>query len=221
MTQKIIICGFPHSGTSILKSIICHCDDVKEIYNETITIHEETDKPFILCKYPFTMDTFFSHEYEDYIKIFIIRNPLFVFSSLNKRFNYTIPDNHSINQYIKTIQLFVKYKNHKNVYTIKYEDMFENNYQEIKNILERIGIQYTDDIFDNSKYTNVHYTYAELVSTKPKPIEHATYRTWQINQPFISNNDINHIDLSENQKQELMHDDILHIYPDICKYFEK
>ena len=86
--QKILICGFPHCGTSILKSIIGHCDDVEEIYNETHKICKDTKKQFILAKCPFTLDSFFNKECEDYIKIFIIRNPLFVFSSLNKRFKY-------------------------------------------------------------------------------------------------------------------------------------
>ena len=64
MTKKIIIIGFPHCGTSILKSIIGHIDDVEEIYNETNIIKEiQTDKKFILCKFPFAYNNFFSKEY--------------------------------------------------------------------------------------------------------------------------------------------------------------
>ena len=47
MTQKIIIFGFPHTGTSILKSIIGHCENVEEIINESITISKITKKDFI------------------------------------------------------------------------------------------------------------------------------------------------------------------------------
>jgi len=42
MTQKIIICGFPHSGTTILKSIMGHIDEIDEIYEETQKINKET-----------------------------------------------------------------------------------------------------------------------------------------------------------------------------------
>ena len=85
--KKILICGFPHCGTTILKSIIGHCEDVLEIVDETMKINNKSsDKPFIICKWPFAKDVFFNKPYEDYIKIFIIRNPLYVFSSLNKRF---------------------------------------------------------------------------------------------------------------------------------------
>tara|TARA_A100001015_G_C14740200_1_gene613360 strand:+ start:93 stop:341 length:249 start_codon:yes stop_codon:yes gene_type:complete len=71
MNQKIIIFGFPHCGTTILKSIIGHIEDVYEIYKETKLINISTTKQFILCKYPFTLDEFFDEKYKDYIKIFI------------------------------------------------------------------------------------------------------------------------------------------------------
>ena len=32
---KILICGFPHCGTTILKCIIGHINDVEEIIDET------------------------------------------------------------------------------------------------------------------------------------------------------------------------------------------
>ena len=85
----------------------------------------------MLCKYPYTIDEFFSAKYNDYIKIFIVRNPLYVFSSLNKRFNYAEPEKHNVNSYIKTLKKFIYYceKPVKNLYTIRYEDLFENNYQ--------------------------------------------------------------------------------------------
>ena len=58
-SQKILICGFPHCGTSILKSIIGHIEDVEEIYDEIYSITKKSDKKFILCKWPFTIDNFF------------------------------------------------------------------------------------------------------------------------------------------------------------------
>ena len=55
-----------------------------------------------------------------------------------------------------------------------------------------------------------------MVDTKPKNSEHALYRTWQINQPFVSNNDILKIDLNEVQKQQIVNNAyILQVYPDI------
>jgi hypothetical protein len=218
MIQKILICGFPHCGTSILKSIIGHIENVEEIKHETNVIDISTDKEFIVCKSPIAQSYFFDKPYEDYIKIFIIRNPLFVFSSLNKRFGYNIPDRHSIDKYIDTLEKFIKYRNNydKNVYTIRYEDIFDNNYQALRIILDDIGMKYDDNIFNNEKYTNVICPGVKLTDEMPNNINHAEYRTWQINQPFILNNDISKIDLTEAQKQKIINDTyILELYPDI------
>ena len=69
----------------------------------------------------------------------------------------------------------------------------------MKKILNDTGFQYDDSIFDNSKYTNVILNGVILVDKKPQNNNHGVYRTWQINQPFISDNDISKIDLNEVQ----------------------
>ena len=40
--KKVIIFGFPHCGTSIIKSIIGHIEDVYEIIDETHYIDDKT-----------------------------------------------------------------------------------------------------------------------------------------------------------------------------------
>jgi len=221
---KILICGHSHCGTSILKSIIGHIKDVEEIVNECSYISKSTNKKYILCKWPHADYKFFDDkEYKDYIKIFIIRNPLFVFSSINKRYgHYKLTKNQSIEGYVNILKMFIKYKNNpeKNIYTIRYEDMFQNNYEELKKILDVIGFQYDDSIFDNSNYTNSIIKGVKLVNKKPENKRHGYYRTWQINQPFVSNNDISKIDLSNDQKKIIINNSyILQVYPDINSVF--
>lgn len=213
MTQKIIICGFPHCGTTILKSIIGHIDEVEEIHNETNKINIETDKKYILCKSPITENIFFEDAYKDYIKIFIIRNPLFVFSSIKiKTFR------NSIIKYIKTIKMFINFRNNprKDVYTIRYEDLFENNYENLKSILNDIGFNYNDDIFNNTKYKNIFFSGVRISEKRPSYLNHAFYRTWQINQPFVSFNNVSNIRIKESLKQYILNDeDISQVYPDL------
>lgn len=216
--QKVLICGFPHCGTSILKKVIGHIPDVEEIVLEASVINKKSNKQFILCKWPFTFDKYFEKSYEDYIKILIIRNPLFVFSSLNKRFiKNGIPSDHSIEAYINTIKKFIKYRNSQNnIYTIRYEDIFDNNNQELRIVLDDIGMKYENNIFNNTEYINKIDPKCKVPSEKPTDVDHTNYRTWQVNQPFISNNDVSKLDLSEIQIQQIINDDnILKIYPNI------
>jgi hypothetical protein len=224
--KKIIIFGFPHCGTTILRSIIGHIDNVYEIVNEVQYIDDNNidyiNYNFVLCKHPFLINkNTLLTTYSDYIKIFIIRNPLYVFSSLNKRFKYNTLDTiHSIDKYIDTIKEFNSFKNIKNIdnlFLIKYEDMFERNYKNIKYIFDKIGFNYNDDIFDNSKYINKVQFYINLTIPKkiPPDHDHCEYRLFQINQKFENQNDNNKIDLTKEQYQIITTDiNILKTYPE-------
>ncbi len=239
--KKIIIFGFPHCGTTILRAIIGHIPEVYEIIGETnkININESEilkknpEKKYILCKFPFTNNNFYTEKYNDYIKIFILRNPLYVFSSINRRFVNKKPINgHSMNEYKNTCKLFIDNQNNKddNSYFIKYEDLFNNNYQKLKDIFDKIGFNYTDDIFDNSKHTNCsHELIRNLSSELQQSIKNKTYsdkeheyfRNMQINQPFVNNNNIDKISLTKLQIKEIINDKyILELYPDILQLYQ-
>ncbi len=164
--KKIIIFGFPHSGTSILRTIISHIPEVYTQVCETTSISKKMminatkeNKSAILIKWPYLINI---NKYKDYEKIFIIRNPMWIFSSLNIRFanRNKIPDNHGLESYHRMAQQFINTqgKNIKKLYHIRYEDMFDNNYKNLKTILNNIGLNYTDDIFDNVKYNNSDQT---------------------------------------------------------------
>ena len=56
-SQKILICGFPHCGTSILKSIIGHIEEVEEIFNETNIINKTSNKKFIFSIFPVSKES--------------------------------------------------------------------------------------------------------------------------------------------------------------------
>ena len=227
MYKKIIIFGFPHCGTTILRSIISHIDNVYEIIDEVSTIDDNNkdyiNYNFVLCKYPYLIDeNILLTKYSNYIKIFIIRNPLYVFSSLNKRFKHNkLNNSHSINKYIDTVNEFNKFTHTKifdKLFLIKYEDIFEYNYKNLKYIFDEIGFNYNDDIFDNSKYkNNVQYgNNIPIPKEIPSNHQHTEYRLFQINQKFENKNDNNKIDLTEEQYQILKTDiNILKLYPEI------
>lgn len=224
---KILIHGFPHCGTSILKSIIGHANDVYEypyeasmVTNQMINEAKKQKKKYVLIKYPFTSKQFFEHNYKDYIKIFIIRNPYFVFSSLNKRLSYKIPGNHSIKEYLKTAQLFLSnvHSKQNNTHCIKYEDLFPNDFKSIKDILNKSNIQFTNDIFNNNNKNNIIVKGVKIENIKNKPSnkDHILFRTWQINQPFKYSDTPDKIDLLNIQFNELNNDIIKkleYIYP--------
>ena len=227
--KKIIIFGFPHCGTTILRAIIGHIDDVEEVLSEQNFLTEEdliekTNKKYKLCKFPFLID-FKDKKYDNYIKIFIIRNPLFVFSSLNKRFDFNLNYDHSIEKYIETISEFIYCRNNpiKNLYTIRYEDLFYNNFQNLKNIFNSIGFEYTDKIFNNNEYKNFSHCIGQIVlDNQPPNKDHDNYRNWQINKPFVYSDNISKINLNTEQIDQLINNpQILTVFPLIKLKVEK
>jgi hypothetical protein len=219
--KKIIIFGFPHCGTTILRSIIGHIDNVYEHPFETNKITDEIIKEAysridivdaIIIKDPFIRDYYFTSDYDDYIKIFLIRNPYHVFSSLNKRFkSYKIPSNHSINEWEKVACKFIsmrdriiKSRDYDNFYCIRYEDLFKNNFKSICNILDNIGLRYDYTIFNNIDRDNrAGHFEIRYIRGKPPNKNHDSYRTWQINQPFQNMNTPDKIDLTDIQIKTL------------------
>lgn len=225
MVQNVMIFGFPHSGTTILKKIISHSTDVYEIIPEmrnissgSITNAIAQNKSYILYKYPFTYKYFF--ENKNVHKIFILRNPYYIFSSLNKRCCYNIPNNHSIERYIETCKLFLeKQQNNTDpmLHFILYEDLFTDNYAILKQILDKIGIQYTDEIFQNENYTNIiDNNIQKIPEKKPANKDHSKYRTYQVNQSFENFNDPSKIDLNANQINQINSSEIIRqLYPNL------
>jgi len=242
--KKILITGFMHSGTSILKSIIGHIPEVHEVYNEAKEVFLSSDrkslsyhhpyhqglvhesisenKKFILCKEPHLIEHIYNDKYKDYIIILIIRNPLWVFSSMNRRAGAEC--NADLPFYKKAVEIFsdLQVNNKPNIYTIKYEDLFHNNYKNLRLILDSIGLRYSNDIFDNTKYKNHIADWVnteESLKNAPNPRQHEAFRTYQINQPFVNNNTPNKINIPLRQLNYFKSNpEIVKLYPEILKY---
>tara|TARA_X000000950_G_scaffold275484_1_gene361962 strand:- start:297 stop:1001 length:705 start_codon:yes stop_codon:yes gene_type:complete len=211
-TQRILIFGFWHCGTSILKSIIGHAKEVDEVIDERDKLPKVISPyKFSLCKSPLTQEKFFEGEYKkDYQRIFILRNPVWVFSSLNRRFKGKIPKDHSIELYERAAKKFLYYRENPqdNLYTILYEELFEDNHKKIKEILDFIGIKWENqNIFDNKGFKNQIVTGLKGHIPKKEPSQlgkHGDFRQWQINQPFRNMNDKEKIQISQKQKQKML-----------------
>lgn len=228
--KKVIVLGFPHGGTTILRSVIGHIEDVHDCVDEARVIPPLQEiKKFAVCKTPVAHDKFFEDEYKDYIKILIVRNPLYVFSSHINRVKTMYSQERqkeiidqgfrqSFDVYTDVLEKFTKYRDtpRDDVYTIRYEDMFDNNYAKLREIFDSIGFEYDDTIFDNSRYENKQVSRARVPKTEPSMRDIVLYRTWQINQPFVSNNIPSNLSLTDEQKAVISSNEtISKVYPNL------
>jgi len=221
--KKILITGYPFSGTTIIKSKFGECNNVYEIVDEGFEIRQHHigwsgDKEFVLIKTPvmpleirvhgvhFLTTNHPTSIYKDYSVVFIQRNPWNVFSSTikagfdpfaNITNHHQVEYHFTINEYFVSVERFLEARNgnFENIYTIKYEDLFIDNYSNIKNIMNSIGLNYNENIFDTKTKNYQFKTYLDVnsVNEKPETYDLDKVRTWQINQPFQNMNtkDIN------------------------------
>ena len=92
----ILIYGWPHSGTTITNKIIQNYDNVcgqvqRELKSVTSKQFEKAERKgctHVVVKWPWDMTTeiiISSKIYKNYLKVVLVRNPYWVFSSINRR----------------------------------------------------------------------------------------------------------------------------------------
>ena len=219
--QKILVTGFPHSGTTILRAKIGEC---KSVYDEP---KEFGDPPnyspalpykWYVWKHPFLHREFRNYtfkikpnsQFSNVIVIPILRNPWNVFTSLKQRGEKTgdfdIRDNnqgHSLAYYFNAAEVFLDAlkNNYEGVYPIKYEDMFLDNFKKLKEIFDKIGLEYDDNIFTTKTktYRNNESEYIENLDELHKI--GGDIRIWQINQKFENFNKV--VDIPDDISEKL------------------
>jgi hypothetical protein len=220
--NKILVTGFPHTGTSILKSKLGECSNLYEVPFETPfvrpeDIHYSGDKENILIKYPMLpIDiraggiAYTRHpdsRYYEYTIIMVIRNPWNVYTGMVKAgsnpLNNLKVDSGSNDYYSKveeyevSAELFMQAQNNNfsNIYAIRYEDFFPNNFEKLRELMDKLNLQYTEEIFTNRTKDYIHWPgkeYSNIKDNEDYQSDRYAYRTWQINQPFQNmNGDVN------------------------------
>jgi hypothetical protein len=216
--KKILITGYPHTGTSILKSKLGECTNLHECIDESDYVHprivnDSGDNKFILIKSPVLPLEIRKHKlkfnvyseqsrYYGYSIILTNRNPWNLFTSIIKRGYDPLSGctnhldskyYHTIDEYLIMCEIFLDAlkNNYPNVYAIKYEDFFQNDGASIKNIMNSIGLEYSDNIFHTKTKDYKIDSRVNVPQEKPTDVTfNELYRTWQINQPFQNMNGV-------------------------------
>lgn len=225
--NTLFVFGFQHSGTTILRTILGHINYSETFFPEVDPLDYPDfakEAKYRVFKNTQTKDKYFAVPYHEIIKFFIIRNPLYVLSSCNRRYykNKSLVS-YIADRYLKMAKIFVRTKNENipNLYHIKYEDMFLKGNRVIKEVLCKHNIEYNENIFQNELYKNFSHE-NQLKKTVPKnrpsDTDHTLLRLYQMNQPFQNNNDPLQIILQSEQINLLTGDkNIFKIYPEIIK----
>lgn len=208
--RMILVCGFPHGGTTIIRKLIGNIEGMYDYTSEIDAISgvdintyiskiKDTDYKAIVVKSPFTPKNITT--YKNFKIVFILRNPWDCFGSFRKRFKVESHYTHAyvgrygIGVYADMAKTWLEVRNnpdkYPNIYPIKYEEMFENDYSKIRDLVNWLGFPWSDDIIHSDRIAGHQNWNNRPVPKVDNPNElrntgadNVPLRYWQINQPF-------------------------------------
>lgn len=198
----ILIVGLPHGGTTILRKIIGNIpkvmDHIEELdaimgidVNRYLNKIANTDYEAIVVKSPFTPVNLTTMKHPKLKIVFIIKNPYDIYGSYAIRFkdenHYMGPyaDRYGISKYEYLVSMWLNLRNDPDIFTVKYEELFDNDYGKVKELIAWLGFTWNDDIIYSKRIAG----HQHVLPGQNRPMENtgannAPYRYYQINQEF-------------------------------------
>jgi adenylyl-sulfate kinase len=195
--MRILIAGFPHSGTSILRKVIGNHPDVFDFHESETAIYQPDTRwqarlglrrryegrNHVVFKWPF-------HDVLDVTNadriIWIIRDPQDVFGSLRQRFSSCVPPDHSAQAWQEYASFFLSIPECERYYRLRYEDMFGRNYVKLRHLFGWLGLKWDNIVTrTESRFAPIRYA-GTLPRSAPARTEHNAFRAWQTSQAFES-----------------------------------
>lgn len=187
--MKILVTGFNHSGTSILRKIIGNHKDIADIWLEVSKNHilyNKYPEKFVVMKAP-NLNRFIlaaCRNLKNIKVIAIVRDPRDCFVSLEQRYGGRYPFATLKSEWIECVKNSLEVSAWPHGYLVRYEDLFKNNYEEIKKIFEFIGLNYYEEIVTKNTERQAPIWGNAVPEKEPPRTEQPLFRSYQIHQPF-------------------------------------
>lgn len=193
--MRILIAGFPHSGTSILRKLVGNHPDVHDHFASETRRYTRDDrllrrviprryggKRHVVFKWPF-------HDVEGATNahrvIYIVRSPFDAFGSLWQRFGGELPADHSPAAWQSYARFLLQRPSSERHCFVRYEDLFRDDYQAIRSLMTWLGLDWHEDIVrTESRYAPIRFA-GDRPHGEPERSDHAAFRAWQTSQAFV------------------------------------
>jgi len=188
--MKILITGFHHSGTSILRKVIGNHPQVYDVLHEikpkclADMMSEDWGHPSVVMKSPLLSDYLLDEiqKIQREIKVICItRDPRETWASLKQRYTKgQMTWDKFRRSWIECTINSMEITTGGHGLLVKYEDLF---YQGILDLFEWLDLEIIPGVLDTTK-RRIPIEAREIPSQEPSRETNALYRSWQINRPF-------------------------------------
>lgn len=209
--KPVFIVGCPHSGTTIMLSILSEHPSFYTLFNETYLFHKhiiDLEKWYAIIKKAgskrlLEKTPVHVKEIKRILEIFpsakiviMIRDGRDVACSMKERFgNIEI----GIKDWVDYNEAWIPFKDIKNIYPIQLESFLANKEQYITKLLFYLDLPYCDTLFEYHKESKIFFT-----DFNPEDVMQKTQferRNRQVNQPLFSNTSRWEKEMIESEKQ--------------------
>ncbi len=190
--ETILVTGFHHSGTSILRKIIGNHPEIFDVLNERQIRHlhrwknearQSGQNKLVLKAVSFGAQ--FLEFYRQFDKaVLIIRNPFDVMASLTLRLGKT-PKVEEFRRWERYAQAYQQ-TNHPNLIKVRYEDLFDHGYSTLQEVFKFLHLPWRKEVATENHQRRVPINCNKIPDQPPERTQQALFRSWQINQPFVS-----------------------------------
>jgi len=186
---KIFVTGFQHSGTSILRKIIGNHKDIQDILNEVdfrAVMRPNTSPSVYVMKSPNCDNRVFKAcKIASHIKIVcIVKDPRDVLVSLEKRSGGEYHLEKFKKEWCECVQNSIAISKWPHGYLVRYEDLFKDNYREVEKLFNWLELPYDESVITKNKNRIAPIATDSIPQDEPPRTEHASFRSYQINQEF-------------------------------------
>jgi hypothetical protein len=193
--MRILIAGFPHSGTSILRKLVGNHPEVHDHFASETRRYTRDDRLLrrifprryggrrhVVFKWPF-------HDVEAATNahrvIYIVRSPFDAFGSLWQRFGGELPDDHSPAAWQAYARFLLDRPSSDRHCFVRYEDLFRDDYRVMRSLMDWLGLGWHEDIVrTESRYAPIRFA-GDRPQAEPERRDHAAFRAWQTSQAFV------------------------------------
>jgi len=183
--MKVIILSLPHMSSSLLLNLLSNCGNTNVDHKERTRIHNYIPNKVNIIKFPLWNPKLERQIPTDYHRIYLIREPRYMFASLRKRFPRGLPKDH---KYLESLTIWQKYLDlikSTEIHTLVYPDYICSQ-NLLKSICEDLTIEYSEDIW--SGHHKRWIVNEDVPKEKPNPENHIAFRNYQLNQPITNMN---------------------------------
>ena len=186
MIDKIQILSHPHSGSSLLKTMMERCENTVGVDGEATQVFKPIDGMINISKFPMFDSKFQLEAVADHAKVFLVRDPRYAIKSMRERYlDMEVPTEHQRFLDLEYWEWYLEFFVNTSERKIRYRDIFDE--ERLYMLFDSLKLKPVGDIY--GQYTRKLFHKKRIPHIEPSRTDHVNFRQFQLNKPIKNMNE--------------------------------